>query len=408
MTKEKKEKVRILQVTNKVPYPVKDGGAIACMNLTRGFALLGHKVTILSMNTAKHHIDISEIPESIKDWAKFKLVEVPAKVSFIPAILNIIFSNKPYNAVRFMSDSFSKELASLLDEKHFDIIQLEGLYVCPYIPLIRKHSDAKIVYRAHNIEHEIWERTSQLSTGITKAYLEDLSKRLKRFEKAMLNNYDLIVPITERDGRILNEMGNKKPMHVSPTGIDTTALIPHSKNLEHPSLFHIGSLEWSPNQEGLIWFIEKCWPIIHNRFPDLKFYIAGRNAPEWLVKKFQAPNIIFEGEVQDAYEFMNSKSIMVVPLFSGSGMRIKIIEGMALGKPIVTTPIGTEGISTTSGKNILIAKNEGEFADSVASLIENEESFNKISRNAIEYIHEKFDNLALAGELTKFYKKQIE
>lgn len=400
--------MKILQITNKVPYPANDGGAIACLNLTRGFALLGHKVTVLAMNTLKHHTDISEIPESVKDWADFKLVDVPARISPVAATYNLLFSGKPYNAVRFISQPFEKKLKKLLKKKEFDIIQLEGLYVCPYIPLIRKYSDAKIVYRAHNIEHEIWERTAAMSSGLKRLYLKILSKRIKIFEKSFINSYDLLVPITERDGIMLDKLGNKKPMHVSPTGIESTVLIPHSKNLEHPSLFHIGSLDWAPNQEGLIWFIERCWPKIHEQFPDLKFYIAGRNAPDWLVRRFHAPNIVFEGEVADAYQFMNSKSIMVVPLFSGSGMRIKIIEGMALGKPIVSTPIGTEGISTQSGKNILIADNEKEFVADVERLITDNELFQNISRSAIEYIQEKFDNLALAGALTDFYKMHIE
>lgn len=400
--------MKILQITNKVPYPANDGGAIACLNLTRGFALLGHKVTVLAMNTLKHHTDISEIPESVKDWADFKLVDVPARISPVAATYNLLFSGKPYNAVRFISQPFEKKLKKLLKKKEFDIIQLEGLYVCPYIPLIRKYSDAKIVYRAHNIEHEIWERTAAMSSGLKRLYLKILAKRIKIFEKSFINSYDLLVPITERDGIMLDKLGNKKPMHVSPTGIESTVLIPHSKNLEHPSLFHIGSLDWAPNQEGLIWFIERCWPKIHEQFPDLKFYIAGRNAPDWLVRRFHAPNIVFEGEVADAYQFMNSKSIMVVPLFSGSGMRIKIIEGMALGKPIVSTPIGTEGISTQSGKNILIADNEKEFVADVERLITDNELFQNISRSAIEYIQEKFDNLALAGALTDFYKMHIE
>lgn len=400
--------MKILQITNKVPYPANDGGAIACLNLTRGFALLGHKVTVLAMNTLKHHTDIFEIPESVKDWADFKLVDVPARISPVAATYNLLFSGKPYNAVRFISQPFEKKLKKLLKKKEFDIIQLEGLYVCPYIPLIRKYSDAKIVYRAHNIEHEIWERTAAMSSGLKRLYLKILSKRIKIFEKSFINSYDLLVPITERDGIMLDKLGNKKPMHVSPTGIESTVLIPHSKNLEHPSLFHIGSLDWAPNQEGLIWFIERCWPKIHEQFPDLKFYIAGRNAPDWLVRRFHAPNIVFEGEVADAYQFMNSKSIMVVPLFSGSGMRIKIIEGMALGKPIVSTPIGTEGISTQSGKNILIADNEKEFVADVERLITDDELFQNISRSAIEYIQEKFDNLALAGALTDFYKMHIE
>jgi len=299
--------MNILQVTNKVPYPANDGGAIACMNLTRGFALLGHDVTVLAMNTKKHHTELSDIPESVQDWARFRLVDVPAGISALAATINFLFSGKPYNAVRFISDAFSKELKNVLEEKDFDIVQLEGLYVCPYIPLIRKYSRAKIVYRAHNIEHEIWERTATLTQGMKKIYLKILSRRIKIFEREFLNQYDLLVPITERDGIILDKLGNTRPAHISPTGIDTTVLIPHSKNLEHPSLFHIGSLEWAPNQEGLIWFIDKCWPKIHEKFPDLTFYIAGRKAPDRLVRWFKAPNIVFMGEVDDAYRFMNSK-----------------------------------------------------------------------------------------------------
>lgn len=400
--------MKILQVTNKVPYPIKDGGAIACMNLTRGFSLNGHKVTVLAMNTQKHHILYGELPESVKDLAEFKLVEVPARISRIAALGNLLFSRKPYNAVRFISGSFEKELIKLLKGKQFDVIQLEGLYVCPYIPVIRKYSNAKIVYRAHNIEHEIWERTAAMAKGWEKIYFRILSRRIKKLEKGMMNRYDLLVPITERDGKILDELGNRKPRHVSQTGIDSSVLIPNSKKLKHPTLFHIGSLDWTPNQEGLIWFLEKCWPKINDKFPELKFYIAGRNAPYWFKRKMDLPNVVFEGEVPDAYDFMNSKSIMVVPLFSGSGMRIKIIEGMALGKPIITTSIGTEGISTTAGENIMLAETADEFVSSISELIDNREFFDKIGRNAIEYIHEKFDNLAAAAALIEFYKQHTQ
>lgn len=399
--------MKILQVTNKIPYPAKDGGAIACMNLARGFSLLGHKVVILSMNTLKHHISLGEIPETIKDLAEFNLVDVPARISPAMALLNLFFSTQPYNAVRFISNQFSEELKVLLQKEQFDVVQLEGLYVCPYIPLIRKYSSAKIVYRAHNIEHEIWNRTAALACGAEKWYLKNLAKRIKKFETGMLNQYDLLVPITGRDGEMLNRMGNTKPLHVSQTGIDSTQLIPNAKKLEFPSLFHIGSLEWSPNQEGLIWFLENCWPQIHRNYPDLKFYVAGRSAPLWFQKKLAMPNVVFKGEVADAYDFMNSKAIMVVPLHSGSGMRIKIIEGMALGKPIVSTPIGTEGISTVSGENIIIAESAETFVSAISELIENREFFDSIGRNAIEYIHEKFDNLTSAGTLIEFYKKYL-
>ncbi|HEY3370038.1 MAG TPA: glycosyltransferase family 4 protein [Prolixibacteraceae bacterium] len=399
--------MRILQLMNKVPWPPNDGGAIACLNMTKGFSMLGHEVTVLSMNTSKHHINLKEMPSNVRNQADFHLVEVPASINWLEAAMNLLFSDLPYNAQRFISDEFSQQLAQLLTVKSFDVIQLEGLYLCPYIPVIRKYSDAKIAYRAHNIEYEIWDRTAKLSKGWRSRYLYNLSKRIKRFEISYLNAYDLLVPITDRDGIILDSLGNVKPRHTSQTGIDFASLVPTAKKLEFPSLFHIGALDWAPNQEGLIWFFDQCWPRIHAANPELKFYLAGRNAPDWLERRFKLEGVVYLGEISDAYDFINSKAIMVVPLFSGSGMRIKIIEGMALGKPIVTTDIGTEGIPTKDGHNIMIANSADQFVASIDQLINNRGLFNEIGKNAIGFIQEKFDNLSQAGALIDFYKKQL-
>lgn len=399
--------MKILQLTNKPPYPDIDGGAIAVLNLTKGLAGLGHKITVISMNTVKHQIDQDEIPPHINKLANFKFIEVPARISVLSALMNLLFSAKPYNAERFIAKNYKNALAGLLQEKKFDIVQLEGLYVCPYIPIIRMFSDARIVYRAHNVEFEIWERTYALSSGLKRWYIKNLAKRIKKFEISWLNKYDLLVPITPRDGQMLNQLGNHRPMHVSPTGIDSTVIIPHQTNLEYPSLFHLGSLEWSPNQEGLLWFLKNCWPRLNKNFPELKFYVAGRNAPSWLINKLKLPGVIYEGEVADAYEYMNSKAIMIVPLFSGSGMRIKIIEGMALGKAIVSTSIGAEGIGVESGKNIQIADDEEGFIAAVEKLINNKSLFAEQSRESILFIQKNFDNLALAEKLAKFYQNNL-
>ncbi|OFX61446.1 MAG: hypothetical protein A2066_00505 [Bacteroidetes bacterium GWB2_41_8] len=400
--------MRILQLMNKVPWPPKDGGAIACMNMTKGFSMLGHEVTVLSMNTSKHHVRIKDMPANIRNQADYHLVEVPASINWLEASLNLLFSDLPYNAQRFISDEFSHQLAQLLSVKAFDVVQLEGLYLCPYIPVIRKYSEALIAYRAHNIEYEIWDRTARLSDGWRSKYLHNLSRRIKRFEISYLNAYDLLVPITDRDGIILDSLGNNKPRHTSQTGIDFASLVPTAKKLEFPSLFHIGALDWAPNQEGLIWFFDNCWTRIHSQNPELKFYLAGRNAPEWLERRLNLDGVVYLGEINDAYDFINSKAIMVVPLFSGSGMRIKIIEGMALGKPIVTTDIGTEGIPTIDGNNIMIANDADKFVESINRLINDRELFDQIGKNAIGFIQEKFDNLSQAGALIEFYKNQIK
>ena len=330
--------MRILQLTNKPPWPAKDGGSIAMWNLTKGLAGLGHQVTVLSMNTRKHHTPPESIPLQVKEIAEFRFVSVPATVSPVSAVMNLLFSNQPYNAVRFISQEFKQALRELLREKKFDLIQLEGLYLSPYIPVIREHTSAPVALRAHNIESEIWERTAVLSSGLKKWYLRNLAGRILNFEKNWLNSYDLLVPITSRDGEWFTKAGNQKPVHISPAGIDSSFYHLTHDDPEFPSLFHIGSLDWSPNQEGLIWFLSRIWPSVHLKHPGLNLYIAGRNAPPWLVSKFQEKNVVYLGEVEDAHSFIRSKSVMIVPLFSGSGMRIKIIEGMALGKPLSQHP----------------------------------------------------------------------
>jgi len=245
-----------------------------------------------------------------------------------------------------------------------------------------------------------------MAKGPKKQYLDLLSKRLKKFETGFLNSYDLLVPITLRDAALLIRLGNTKPVHVSQTGIETSSLTPDFSQTEHPTIFHIGALDWAPNQEGILWFLQNCWGYLLVKYHDLKFYIAGRNAPEWFTRKIQGKNVVFLGEIENAHQFINSKSIMIVPLFSGSGMRIKIIEGLALGKAIVSTTIGTEGINTTNRENIMVADSKEDFIGAISELIENKPLFEKIGLNANRYIHENFDNTVIAKRLVDFYKKQ--
>ena len=140
----------------------------------------------------------------------------------------------------------------------------------------------------------------------------------------------------------------------------------------------------------------------------MRFYVAGRNAPRWLIQKLNVEGVVFKGEVTDAYRFMNSKAIMIVPLFSGSGMRIKIIEGMALGKSIVSTSIGAEGIDVADGENILLANDATGFVEAVTGLLEDRDSFERIGRNATLFIQQNFNNLAISKKLIGFYKQYIK
>jgi len=334
------------------------------------------------------------------------LVDVETGLCPFKAFKNLFFSKMPYNAERFITKAYGDKLAELLIEEEFDVIQLEGLYLAPYVPLIRELSQAVISMRAHNIEHEIWNRTVKQRSGLKKAYTRIIANRVRKMEIENLNAYDAMVPITKRDAEMLKKLGCRIPVHVSPTGISMDLFKCYRSKPEFPSVFHIGALDWSPNQEGLNWFLKRCWKDLRRKYPDLEFFIAGRNAPD-SIRNIKDPGVVFLGEVDDAYEFMENKAIMIVPLLSGSGMRIKIIEGMALGKTIVSTSIGAEGIAVSSGENIIIADDPQNFSSGIETLLDNFDKFEAIGRNALGFVEANYDNLSISKALTAFYKELI-
>jgi len=401
--------VKILQIFNKVPYPPKDGGSIAVTALAEGFAKAGNKVNILCLNTKKHYANIKKIKHHLPENISLHAVDINTDIKLTALIKNLLFSKKPYIAERFMSPDFEKNLENTLKKEKFDIIQIEGLYMMPYIKTIKKHTDAAISFRAHNIEHEIWQlNLKKEKNPVKKTYLKILVKRLKKFETSFLDKYDCIIPITERDGKIFRKLGNKKPVHVSPAGIDTKKYNTKQQDFSEIKLFHLGSLDWTPNIEGLLWFLKNVWTKLSETYPDLTFTLAGRNISEKFKKHLSTyKNVIFKGETDDAIKFMNEHNTMPVPLFSGSGMRIKIIEGMACGNVIISTPKGAEGIHAENGKEILIAETPDDFVKQINTIISNRKKAKQISDAAKHFVSVNFDNFAISESLLNFYRRNI-
>ena len=395
--------MNILQVCSKSPYPPHDGGSLASYSLLRSFSRLGHTVTLLTMSTPKHSLSQHEKDE-LSVMVRFFTVEVDTTINYFRLLFNFVFSRIPYNAERFISPAFDNVLSLTLQNAAFEIVQLEGLYLMPYVSTIRKYSQARIVLRAHNVEHEIWSRIADQESGlIKKFYFKVLSRRLKQFEIASLNRYDLLVPITNRDHDIFNHLGNIKPAHVCPAALEVENFSAPNMSADLPALFFLGSLEWRPNQEGLLWFTDRVLPMLLRHHPGLKLHIAGRNAPAWLQKHIDKPGIVFHGEVPDSLTFICDHDIMVAPCFSGGGMRVKIIEAMSHGKPVVTTPIGAEGLGASHDENILICDSINEFNEYLDRLIKFPDFYRKIGQNASLFIRKNFDNMKVSADLIRFY-----
>lgn len=399
--------MKILQLCKKFPYPLKDGESIAVNSMSKSLHELGCEVTLLAMNTTKHYFDVNDLPKNYNHYKNIHTVSIDNRVKPLAAFLNL-FSKKSYHIARFESAAFRKQLIQLLQTKEFDLIQLESPYLAPYIPVIRQYSKAKIAMRSHNVEYEIWQRVAQNTRFLPKKwYLNHLVKKLQRYEIEQLKNYDLLVAITQRDLNKLQFLGYNNAAVVAPVGVNSADYPTHFKSFDKAlSLGFIGSLDWMPNQEGLRWFLDHVWTVLQELFPKLVFHIAGRNAPTWL-QQLQLKNVVFHGEVPDAPLFINQHSIMVVPLFSGSGMRVKIVEGMALGRVVVTTSMGLEGINAHHGQEVLVADTAESFIKAI-TLCQNDITFaRQISVQARNFVLQQYDNQAIALQLVQAYAQLL-
>jgi glycosyltransferase involved in cell wall biosynthesis len=397
--------MKILQICHKVPFPPKDGGCIAMNNITQGLLAQGHKVKILAINTPKHFVDVKELPSEYRSSTDIETVFIDTSVKAIPAFLNL-FSGSSYNIDRFYSEEFEKKIIEELKKENYDIVQLESLFVSMYIPAIKENSKAKVVLRSHNIEYKIWERNATSSTVfLKKIYFNFLAARLKKYELSQLAFYDAVAAISERDAEWFKENFFEKPLLVAPFGIDVQmarSLVESDKR----SLFHIGAMDWHPNIEGVNWFLDNVWDKVIASFPDVKLYLAGRKINSD-IKTEGRKNIVVAGEVDDAHKFMSSKGLMVIPLLSGGGMRIKLIEGMSLSKVIVSTTVGAEGVNCTNGKNILIADTPEEFVKAISQYLNDAGYLSSIGKNASELVAVNYGNKVISEKLSSFYKELI-
>jgi glycosyltransferase involved in cell wall biosynthesis len=397
----------ILIICNKSPWPPKEGGPIAMNAMVEGLLNAGHNVKVLAINSHKYNVDLSSIPDEYKEKTKIELVHLDLRIKPVDAFLNL-FSTQSYHVKRFISKDFSEALRKILLNNKFDIVQLETLFVAPYIPLIRQLSAARVILRAHNIEHLIWERLSiNEKNPIKKWYLQHLTKTLKNFEINVLPELDGVVAITPKDAEFFKQKMNARKVISIPFGVNTER-IEHFKPNEssgsssQKTIFHLGSMNWMPNIEGIKWFLEKVWPGIVAIRKDIVFRIAGREIPAWL-RNTNLENVIIDGEVPDALSYMQQHKIMVVPLFSGSGIRIKIIEGMMAGCAVITTTIGAEGIEYTNDKELIIANNEEQFAEAIAYLVDNTQKVEDLGKNAADFIMTTHNNQVLISKLESFY-----
>lgn len=402
--------MRILQLCHKPPVPAKDGGCIAMNNVTQGLLNAGHEVKLLTIFTHKHPLELDRLPENYIHDTDIEGIYVDTRVNLVDAFSSMI-TRDSYNINRFFSVDFDIRLKRVLQKERFDIVHLESLFMTPYIGTIRRYARrAKIILRSHNLEYIIWDRIATGTRNPAKrAYLKYLSKKLKSYELGMLNEVDGIAAISAGDAEKYASLGCPRPVITLPFGIDLDNYEVSLTQTDHTPLrlFHVGAMDWRPNLEGILWFIERIWPNIRSATEDAELHLAGRGLdPEMFPEGIAGLHI--HGEVECAKSFMDDHHIMIVPLLSAGGIRVKIIEGMAKGKAIITTQVGAEGIDYEDGRHLRIARSENEWSTIVEEWNRNRSRLEATGMAARALAEKHFDNRLIIDKLLAFYRDTLK
>lgn len=400
--------MRILILCSRVPYPLHDGGNLAVNNLLEGFLGQGVEVSMLAMNTSKHWVHDSDLPKYYRGLQQYKTVKVDNRIKPIPALLSFI-KGSSYNLQRFITKDYQVALRQMLEERPFDIVLLEGLFVTPYVPTIRKYSSARICYRQHNVEFQIWERLAlNAKNWLKRIYFGQLGAALKKYELKHFNDYDSIAAISPIDADIYRQLGCATPIIDIPFSLTAKELGSTGSQFEAPlKLYHIGAMDWQPNVEAMLWFLRHVWPQVLQAIPGAELYLAGRNMPEQFRSGIWS-NVFVLGEVPDAGAFESDKHILIVPLRSAGGLRIKILKAMANGKAIVSTRVGIQGIETAEHeRDVLLADDEDTFAAACILLLQQMPIAQKLGNNARKLIQSHYSQEIVINKLLQHFQNLL-
>jgi len=340
------------------------------------------------------------------------LATVPAPHRPRTARLKTLFSREPDLAQRLWSAAFAATLQTVLQSHRFDVIHIEGLELACYIPILRAHSNAKLIFDAHNAEYVIQRRafeTDWRNPGRWPAALYSWLQwpRLKRFEAETLRRVHTVTCCSPEDAAALQALAPEIKPIIIPNGIDVDSYASPSDGqsliTRHPSLMFTGKMDYRPNVDAVLWFAAEIWPRIRAQAPEARFIIVGQKPTRSVQKLNQRNGITVIGAVPEIQPYLAKASVYVAPLRMGGGTRLKLLEAMAMHKPIVSTTLGAEGFAARSGQELILADEVETFAQATVDLLHNPELREKLSKAGQAFVRQHYDWRVIIPKLETLY-----
>lgn len=384
----KAEPLKILWVKAGGLFPPDTGGKIRSYHILKTLARR-HRVTLFTFYAATP-VDL----HGQLDAQFARVVCMPLKIPSGRTIreglkyLGHLFSGMPYSVSKFCRPEVKAALKRVVAEEGPDVIVCDFVFAAHVIPW-----DAAVptVLFTHNVEALIWKRHYQLArNALWKAVCWWEYRTIERFERAAIRHCDHLLTVSEHDRNIFLQLSGAPPVTVIPTGVDID-YFRLSPDLEKPdTIVFTGSMDWMPNEDGIIFFLQQAWPLVRAKVPNVSLSIVGRYPSGKILEMGnKLPGVQITGRVEDIRPHVHRSSVYIVPLRIGSGTRLKIFEAMAMGKAVVSTTIGAEGLPVQSGRDIILADDAAEFANAIVALLQDPIRRGELGRAARQLVEQK-------------------
>ncbi len=384
--------MKILILTPQLPYPPQQGTSLRNFHIIRGLAER-HELTLLSFLEENQTAEPQAIAPLRALCQQIETVAVPRR-SLAVRLWQLVSSRLPDMAHRLHSPPFALALRRLLAENHFDVVQVEGIELARYMDAIRIASETRLVFDNHNAETELQRRNfltdlAQPRRWPAAAYSWVQVRRLRRFERWACVTADAVVAVSEADRIHLQSLlpNVQSPISVIPNCIDTQAYQQPVTPLSFDLLFS-GKMDYRPNVDAVLWFADEVWPLICQRRPSTTWVIVGQKPHERLDRLRGLPGVTMTGWVENIRPYLAGAQVVVIPFRIGSGTRLKLIEAMAAGRAIVSTPVGAEGFPVRHGDHLLLAETAEEMAAAVLQLLDRPEKQKHLGKMAQEFVQQ--------------------
>lgn len=390
--------MKILIISYDFPYPPAGGSISRDLNIFKELSKYNelHWVN----RTIRGKVTEEQTRYMMKYFSKMKIIEWDYAQNS-SEFFKSLFTRTPYIIRRFKSDEMKSAVDAMLKENEYDLILCDHLYLAQYLPDdIEKR--IPVIPNNEDCGFSFYKKMSESSSLPRRIYAMTQWKKILNYEIELLKRFRVYITTSENEKKSIEKHYSKARIYAADNGVDTSYFNMRPTDDVQPSLIYTAWFGYYPNVEAVHYFANEIFPIIKKRIPDTKFYIVGKEPPESIRKLDNDGNIKVTGYVEDVREYLWKAGAAVVPLKVGGGTRLKILEAMSSGVPVISTRIGAEGIRATDGKDILLADNKNDFADKVCNVLSNKTLSAELSRNGRKLAEEHYDWAKIGKDLNDF------